>query len=230
MPVQRKPGQFPVRTAIGRQPGDEQRHVLCFFGRWAMTGAQPMASHIALLHSITIGDGRRLVMADWRAMMESLGLKQPQTLVSTGNAVFESEPATIEQLEARLETAFERSFGRHVDTIVKTTAHWRRLAAGNPFPEEAERDSTRVVVRIMREPLDEATIEALARYAAQGERLRLVEGHLWIHFGQDPVRSRLVPQLTAKRLGVGTVRGWNTVCRLDEMIAARRDRDHAAGA
>jgi len=195
-----------------------------------MTGRNPMVSHIALLHSITIGDGRRLVMADWRTMMESLGLKRPQTLVSTGNALFESGPATIKQLEARLETAFERSFGRHVDTIVKTAAHWRRLAASNPFPEEAERDGMRVAVRIMRDPLDAAAIEALTHYATQGERLRLAEGHLWVHFEQDPVRSRLVPQLTTRRLGVGTVRGWNTVRRLDEMIAARRHRDRAANA
>ncbi|WBY07131.1 DUF1697 domain-containing protein [Sphingomonas sp. 7/4-4] len=189
-----------------------------------------MASHIALLHSITIGGGRRLVMADWRAMMETLGLERPQTLVSTGNALFESEPAAIGQLERRLETAFEQCFGRHVDTIVKTAAHWRRLAASNPFPDEAERDGTRVAVRVMRKPLDGAAIEALMHYATQGERLRLAEGHLWAHFEKDPVRSRLVPQLTTRRLGVGTVRNWNTVRRLDDMIAGRRHPDRAAGA
>ena len=177
-----------------------------------------MASHVALLHSITIGGGRRLVMSDWCAMMESMGLKRPRTLRATGNASFESEQATIGQLEERLETGFEQSFGRRVDTIVKTAAHWRGLTAGNPFLEEAERDNTRVAVRVMRDPLDEAAIEALAPYATQGERLKLVDGHLWIHFEQDPPRSRLVPQLATKRLGVGTVRGWSTVRRLDEML------------
>lgn len=189
-----------------------------------------MAPHIALLHSITIGGGRRLVMADWRAMMETLGLERPQTLVSTGNALFESEPTAIGQLERRLETVFEQCFGRHVDTIVKTAAHWRKVAASNPFLEEAQRDGARVAVRVMRKPLDQAAIEALTHYATQGERLRLAEGHLWIHFEQDPVGSRLVPQLTTRRLGVGTVRNWNTVRRLDEMIAARCHRDRAAGA
>jgi uncharacterized protein (DUF1697 family) len=113
---------------------------------------------------------------------------------------------------------------------VKTAAHWRRLAASNPFPEEAQRDGTRVAVRVMRKPLDEAAIESLTHYATQGERLRLAEGHLWIHFEQEPVRSRLVPQLTTRRLGVGTVRNWNTVRRLDDMIAGRRHPDRAAGA
>ena len=73
----------------------------------------------------------------------------------------------------------------------------------------------------MRKPLDGATLEALTPYATQGERLKLVDGHLWIHFEQDPLRSRLVPQLTTKRLGAGTVRGWSTVRRLNEMFAGK---------
>lgn len=176
-----------------------------------------MASHIALLHSISLGDGRRLVMADWREMMESIGLENPRTLIATGNALFDSDGATVGQLEERLETAFAQRFGRPIDTIVTTTAQWRDLATANPFPEEA--DGTRIAVRVMRKPLDEATLTTLAPYATQGERMKLVNGHLWLHFPQDPARSRLGAQLTIRRLGPGTVRNWNTVRRLDAMVA-----------
>jgi uncharacterized protein (DUF1697 family) len=179
-----------------------------------------MASHIALLHSVTIGDGRRLVMAEWRAMMAAVGLENPRTLVATGNALFDSENATIAQLEQRLEAAFARSFGRQVDTIVKTAAHWTRLVTANPFPDEAERDGTRLAVRVMRKPLDRAALERLQPYATQGERLAITHGDLWVHFDKDPTRSRLVNALTTKRLGAGTIRNWNTVRRLGDMIAA----------
>lgn len=177
-----------------------------------------MATHVALLHSITIGDGRRLVMAEWRAMMESIGLRHPRTLIATGNALFDGDGATIGQLEERLETAFAKRFGRHIDTIVTTTAQWRDLAAGNPFPEEL--DGNRIAVRVMREPPGETALAALAGYATQGERMKVVNGNLWLHFERDPARSRLGAQLTIKRLGTGTVRNWNTVRRLCEMIAA----------
>lgn len=176
-----------------------------------------MASHIALLHSISIGDGRRLAMAEWRAMMERIGLRNPRTLIATGNALFDSDGATVAQLEARLETAFAQRFGRHIDTIVTTTEQWRDLAAANPFPQEL--DGNRIAVRVMREPPDRSALDALAPYATQGERMMLVNGHLWLHFPQDPARSRLGAQLTIRRLGAGTVRNWNTVRRLDAMIA-----------
>ncbi|WP_066809770.1 DUF1697 domain-containing protein [Sphingomonas asaccharolytica] len=179
-----------------------------------------MASHIALLHSVTIGGSRRLVMAEWRAMMAAIGLDNPRTWVATGNALFDADKATIAQLEHRLEAAFAQSFGRQVDTIVKTAAHWARLVAAYPFPDEAERDGTRIAVRVMRKPLERAVLKQLQPYATQGERLAITHGDLWIHFDQDPTRSRLVNALTTKRLGVGTMRNWNTVRRLGDMIAA----------
>ncbi len=178
-----------------------------------------MTSHVALLHSITIGGGRRLVMADWRAMLTAIGLDNPRTWAATGNALFDSRDATVGELEQRLETAFALSFGRQVDTIVKTAAHWTRLVADNPFPDESERDGTRLAVRVMREPLDQAALDGLLPHATQGERLAIVHGDLWVHFDQDPTRSRLANALTTRRLGVGTIRNWNTVLRLNEMIA-----------
>jgi uncharacterized protein (DUF1697 family) len=178
-----------------------------------------MYSHVALLYSIGISDGRRLAMADWRAMMEGIGLEHPRTLIATGNAVFACQGASIRQIEKRLEDAFEQTFGRCVDTIVRAAAPWRRLTAANPFPEESTRNGARVAVRIMRKSLTEDAVAALEPYATQGERLRLVNGDLWMHFPQEPNRSRLLPFLTSKHLGVGTIRNWNTVRRLDEMLA-----------
>lgn len=182
-----------------------------------------MTSFVALLYSIGIGIGdsgsRRLIMSDWRTMMESIGLKNPRTLIATGNAVFESDETTIRRLEMRLETAFEQSFGRSVDTIVRTASGWRSLVASNPFPDASERDGARVLVRVMRKPLSGNVVAMLKPYATKGESIKVVNGDLWVHFPQEPNRSRLLPVLTPKRLGVGTIRSWNTVRRLNEKLA-----------
>jgi uncharacterized protein (DUF1697 family) len=175
-------------------------------------------TYVALLYSIGIRGGQRLIMADWRSMMADLGLQNPRTLIATGNAVFESRRTKVCELELQLEDAFERRFGRRVDTIVRAAAPFRRLMRGNPFLKESERDGSRVVVRFMRKSLDNDSVVALKPYLTQGERVKLVQGDLWIHFKQEPNRSRLMPILGSKRLGAGTVRNWNTVRRLIEML------------
>jgi uncharacterized protein (DUF1697 family) len=180
-------------------------------------------TYIALLFSIGIGNGQRLVMAEWRAMMEELGLQNPRTLIATGNAIFEGDGATVQELEVRLENAFERRFGRRVDTIICSAASFRRLSKANPFLKEAKQDGSRVMVRVMRRPLKNDFADSLRRYLTQGERVKVVGGNLWVHFKDEPNRSGIVRVLGSKRLGVGTVRNWNTVRRLNEMLENRSE-------
>jgi len=177
-----------------------------------------MTAYIALLYSVVLGPGRRVVMADLRAMAADLGLQEPRTLVATGNLLFSAEGTTPAGLEARLEPAFERSFGRHVDIIVRRAAGWRKLVAGNPFPDESRSEARFVNVRVMRDPLGPDAVERLAPYAVGGERLQVVDGDLWIYFAHGVGQSKLAAAMTPKRLGVGTSRNWNTVRRLGEML------------
>ena len=175
-------------------------------------------TYVALLFSIGIGDGRRLLMADWRTMMEEIGLNQPRTLIATGNAVFATHETSARRLEREparrgIQTAV-RVPGRHDRADCRgVSAHVK----GKPFPEESARNGSRVLVWIMREPLADAAVE-LKHYLTQGERIQVVRGDLWVHFQEDPNRSRLMPVLGSKRLGIGTVRNWNTVRRLGAMV------------
>lgn len=177
-----------------------------------------MNSYVALLYSIVLGKGRRVVMSDLRAMAERLGHHSPRTLVATGNLLFETDNAVATELEAKLETAFAEMFGRHVDIIIRPGSDWLRLAAANPFRAEGEEDGTRVHVRVMRQPLSDTVPADFARYCTAGERLAVVDGDLWVHFTGQASESKLLGALTKKRLGIGTFRNWNTVKGVAAML------------
>lgn len=177
-----------------------------------------MQTYVALLYSIILGEGRRVVMADLRAMAEGLGLNNPRTLVATGNLVFAAKATDIADLEQRLEAAFEKTFGRHVDIIVRGADDWLRLAAGNPFPAESATAADQVAVRVMREPVLDEAVTGLKAYVGRDEKLQAVGGDLWIVFSRETPSSRLLAAVSHKRLGIGTSRNWNTVRRLAEMV------------
>lgn len=177
-----------------------------------------MQTYVALLYSIVLGEGRRVVMADLKAMAEGLGLKNPRTLVATGNLVFEARATDIARLEQRLETAFEKTFGRHVDIIVRSAEDWLALAAGNPFPAESAETGDQVAVRVMRKPAPVDGVAALQAYAAEDEKVLSVGGDIWVVFSRDRPTSRLLAAMNHKRLGIGTSRNWNTVRKLAEMV------------
>ena len=163
--------------------------------------------YVALLHSIVLGPGRRLLMADLRNMAEELGYGNCRTLAATGNLLFETDEQQVTEIEGRLEHAFTNRFGKSVDIIVRTASQWKRLAATNPF---ADGQGAHVVVRVMRQSLAKTCCDDLARFQRY-ERLALVDGDLWVDFMGEPASSRLLSALTTKRLGVGTIRNANTV-------------------
>ncbi|MES0135803.1 DUF1697 domain-containing protein [Mesorhizobium sp. M0016] len=177
-----------------------------------------MQTYVALLYSIILGEGRRVVMADLKAMAEQLGLKNPRTLVATGNLVFETRATGIAKLEQQLETAFEKTFGRNVVIIVRTAEDWLKLAAGNPFPADSAEAGDQVAVRVMREPAPADGVAALQAHAAEDERVASVDGDIWVVFSRQRPSSRLLAAMNHKRMGIGTARNWNTVRRLAEMV------------
>lgn len=175
-----------------------------------------MQTYVALLHSIVLGPGRRLVMADLRAMAEELGFRNSRTLVATGNLIFDGQDAPLGDIEGRLEAAFVERFGKHVDIIARTADGFSRLAAQNPFPEGNGPD---VGIRVMRRPLGPDALERLERIAAPEIRFALVDGDLWIDFSRKPSETKLLSQLTTKKLGIGTLRNANTINGLAAMLA-----------
>lgn len=170
--------------------------------------------YVALLHSISVGGGKRLIMADFRDMAERLGYRHCRTLVSTGNLVFETRESPVGDIEQVLEEAFEQRFGKHVDVLVRSGPDWLKLAAGNPFPEQK---GSEVCVRVMRTPLGDNVIHLLERHRGQ-EKIAIVNGDLWVDFNGKASETRLISALTTRKLGIGTIRNANTVIGLSKMI------------
>lgn len=170
--------------------------------------------YVALLHSIVLGGGKRVIMAELRAMAEGLGFRNCRTLVSTGNLVFEAEDSPAGDIERVLEEAFEQRFGKHVGIIVRSGADWLKLAAKNPFLSGNGAD---VCLRVMRAPLDGNAVGLLEKYRDR-EKIAIIDGDLWIDFGGKPSESRLLSVMTTKRLGIGTFRNANTVNGIAEML------------
>ncbi|WP_276118499.1 DUF1697 domain-containing protein [Pararhizobium qamdonense] len=177
-----------------------------------------MTVYVALLHSIVLAPGRRVVMSELRAMAEGLGFRDARTLVSTGNLVFEAQSEPVGVIEAQLEEGFRARYGKHVDIIVRDAPGWLALAAGNPFPPVNDAEAKNIVVRVMRSPLSSDMPANIER--GGGEQVAVVNGDLWIRFPGPPSESKLLSALTTKRLGPGTFRNWNTVRGLTDMIEA----------
>ena len=175
-----------------------------------------MARSIALLRAVNVG-GRKLPMAELRALCGELGWEEVETYIQSGNIVFAARGAS-EALEARLEDAIEARFGLDVPVIVRTARQWAAVAAANPFPGAARDEPNRLQLLLSKRPPHADAAEKLMERAQAGERVKAAGGALWFHFPEGVGRSKLTPALIDKACGSpSTGRNWRTIVQLGAM-------------
>jgi uncharacterized protein (DUF1697 family) len=174
-----------------------------------------MATYIGLLRAINLGSYNKVSMADLKALLTELGLKNPQSLLQSGNLVFESRARPTAPVEALLEAAAVRRLGLDTPFYVRTAAEWQQAIADNPFPKEAKRDPGHTVLMCLKEAPSPAAVKALQDAIKDREVVSARGRQAYFLYPDGMGRSRLTMALIEKKLGTtGTARNWNTVLKL----------------
>lgn len=105
--------------------------------------------YVALLRGINVGGHHTIPMADLRKTMEKMGFKKVQTLLNSGNVVFEGtfEPKT--DLEEKLSAGLEKAFGFPIPALIRTADEIQELIRLQPFEAIEETKDTRLYVSFL---------------------------------------------------------------------------------
>lgn len=188
---------------------------------------------IALLRGINVGGHNKVPMAELRALCESLGWRDVQTYIQSGNIVFRadssadssgSDAASVSaaDLEIKLERAILDRFNLAVTVIVRPGEEWLGYLPANPFPDASEREPNRVMLLLSKRAPNANAARTLQERAAGSERVVLAGSALWIHYPEGSGRSRLAaPTMLERAVGSPvSSRNWRTVMKLAEMVEA----------
>jgi uncharacterized protein (DUF1697 family) len=174
-----------------------------------------MSRHIALLRAINVVGRNKVAMADLRAMFESLGHTGAQTLLQSGNVVFEANGRKTTGMERLFENECEKRLKLRVDVVVRTAPEWRSLVTRNPFLAEVVNDPGHLLVMCLKERPAAGRVAALRGAIKGRERIEGSGRELYIHYIDGVGTSKLTTALIEKVLETrGTARNWNTVLKL----------------
>lgn len=87
-----------------------------------------------------------------RGVLEGLGFKNVQTVISSGNVLFESPSGDPEGLEAAIEQAWPKELGFTSTTIVRSLEKLQNLAASDPFKGIEDMLRSRLNVTFLKKP------------------------------------------------------------------------------
>ena len=174
-----------------------------------------MATYIALLRAVNLGSHNKVSMADLRALLVELGMTNPQSLLQSGNLVFESTTRATGPLEKLLEAAVAKQLGIDTPFCVRTAAEWQQVIADNPFPNEAKADPGHTILMCLKDAPPPAAVKALQDAIRDREVVKAKGRHAYFLYPDGMGRSRLTITLIEKKLAtIGTARNWNTVLKL----------------
>ncbi|MFE1910902.1 DUF1697 domain-containing protein [Streptomyces anandii] len=180
-----------------------------------------MTTYAALLRGINVGGGRKVPMAELRALIEELGHTGVRTHLQSGQAVFTAGQGDEDSLAAELAAAIEKRFGFPVDVIVRDHAYLRAVAEACPFPA-AELAPKQLHVTYLSAQSDPERYAGIDQAAHLPEEFRLGDRAVYLYAPDGLGRSKLAEQLSRTRVTKGVVatsRNWNTVLKLVELTA-----------
>ena len=91
-----------------------------------------MARYVALLRAINVG--KRIVkMERLRALFEEMGFRNVETLIASGNVLFDSAARASAPIEKKIEHHLFKTLGYDVETFVRTPAELAAVVAAKPF-------------------------------------------------------------------------------------------------
>ncbi|MGO1974642.1 MAG: DUF1697 domain-containing protein [Propionibacteriaceae bacterium] len=173
-----------------------------------------MAGYVAFLRGIgPLNPNMR--NANLRRVFGDLGFRSAQTVISSGNVVFDSDTSDIQTLQSQLEEAWPTRLGFASTTIIWSADQLRRLVEADPFEGLVHGPESYLLVTFCQEPPTEQA--PLPEPPATGvyRLVGLVEGTLCTVTDTTATKSPDVMAWMERHYGRRiSSRTWKTVLRI----------------
>ncbi|TCM17924.1 uncharacterized protein (DUF1697 family) [Novosphingobium sp. PhB165] len=173
-----------------------------------------MTRYCAFFASINVG-GNRLTMADLRYALEREDIANVETVIASGNVLFDYDDRPTEGLEELFEYVMRERFDMQTFAAVRNRAEVLAAVEQNPFVGGSE-DKFVHTFLLERQPTQAQFDKLVADYAGRGdETLALGPRSLYVDFVHGVAESRLTSAFIERKLGCrGTARNVRSLARI----------------
>ena len=171
-----------------------------------------------MLRGINVGGHKKIRMQELKELYESLGYREVQTYIQSGNVIFRCADLDTAELKNRIESAIQAAYGYSVAVLIRIPDEFRRLVENNPLSGEKDIDFTRLAVIFLSASPEKWPTENLEESKAESEDLFISGREIYLYYPEGYAKTKLSISLFEKQLKVyATARNWRTVQKLREL-------------
>ncbi len=176
-----------------------------------------MPTYIALLRGVNVSGQKLIKMADLQEHFASAGAGNVRTYIQSGNVVFEHRAATGAAVRKKLYKHLAGKLGYAVPTIVKTAKELASIAATNPHDTSLPEFGRRMYVCFFEKAPSADAVEGIKPLISDDERLVVSGDAGYVYYAAGLGRAKLNSNVIERKLGLATLRNWNTVTALVDL-------------
>ena len=179
-----------------------------------------MPRYVAFLRAVNVG-GRVVKMETLRTLFGRMGFTNVQTVIASGNVVFESPQRSVRRIEETVEQGLKAALGYNVITFIRTMPELTTLVEHPLVSDDALDAGAVLYVAFLREKPSPDAARKLTALKSDAEDFHVHERHvLWLVRGRFSNSSLSGPSLE-RTLGLpATIRNATTVRKIAQKFGS----------
>jgi uncharacterized protein (DUF1697 family) len=177
-----------------------------------------MPTYVAMLRGINLGPHKRVKMEALRKSFESLGLKNVQTYIQSGNVTFKAGKTSPASLRKKIEAQITSDFGFSSLAILRSQEELGKVVTENPFLKQAGTSLEKLHVIFLSETPDRDVLKQLEALTKSPDVSCCLGQEIYLHLPNGFAESSLIHNpLERKLLTRATTRNWRSVNNIYQM-------------
>jgi uncharacterized protein (DUF1697 family) len=177
-----------------------------------------MPTYVAMLRGINLGPHKRVKMEALRKSFESLGLKNVQTYIQSGNVIFKAGKTSPTALHSKIEARIASDFGFSSLTILRSQEELGKVVKANPFLKQAGTRHEKLHVIFLSETPERDVLKQLEGLTKSPDASCCLGQEIYLHLPNGFSQSSMIHNpLERKLLTRATTRNWRSVNNIYQM-------------
>ena len=177
-----------------------------------------MQVYIAFLRGINVGGHKKVPMAKLKEILSGVGLHDVKTYIQSGNIVFKSTIASVNELEQLVQKSIADGFGFTVPVLVKLTKEVASILADNPFTASKYLESNQVYFILLFNIPPEEQVLSFESMKYPNEEFKILNNCVYLLCKNGYGKAKLNNNSIERKLNVSaTARNYRTMQKLVEL-------------
>lgn len=170
-----------------------------------------METYICLLRGINVGAHKRIKMIDLVDCLKHLAFSNIKTYLQSGNIIFSTEKAHINQLEKSIFKAIEVTFGFEVSVFIINSEDLKSILNNNPFTIDKSNAIENIHITFLATEPNTEFVEKTSAFNCLPDEFKLSNKAIYIYCHNGYGKTKLTNNFFENKLKViATTRNLKT--------------------